>query len=200
MKIFCRVLCLMTCLSAATSTLKAQIYNVVYGRATVKMDPSLFTALRGYMTITDIQGHPLTTSAPLIMKVNTGILSVNNGSGELILDGGLIATTSSAVVMIQNPILDLTNPSAPVVTAVVSANGGSLGRVPLFNVTAPSSAGSSLSAQNSTVTQAGYAFRLTSTIANLTNQLAGTSIVTQDQPFGAVTFYNVLSSSPSGVN
>ena len=194
MRKFFQALCLLACAFLATTKLTAQTYNVTYGRTTVTVDPNLLASFKNYLTLTDLQGRSLST--PLILKVNSGTLTTNDGAAELVHEGGLLATANSTTVQIQNLILDTTNANAPVVTAMIVANGGRIGRIPVFNV----SGSGGVTVQNSAVSQSGLSFTLTSQIVNLVNQLTGVPLVVQNEFFGSVSVYSTLSSTPAAVN
>ncbi len=191
-----QVLCLAASAFLATAGLSAQTYNVTYGRTTVTVDPNLLASFKNYFTLTDLQGRSL--SSPLILKVLAGTLTTSDGTAEIIHTGGLLGVANGTSVQIQDLILDTTNANSPVVTAMIVANGGRIGRTPVFNVSVPSSGAATV--QNSAVLQTGYAFRLTPQIVSLVNQLTGVPLVANDEYFGSVTLYSTLSSTPSASN
>lgn len=123
------------------------------------------------------------------MKLQFGIVAGNidlaNAKGEIVHSGGLLLKSATTTVELRNFIIDTTG-MTPVLTGLVVANEGTVGRIPLFDLVLPTSIKLPLKAQGpmKSLTLAGVSMKLTSGAATALNGAFGVTAFKAGLPIG----------------
>ena len=130
------------------------------------------------------------TVAPITgKKLQFGIVAGNidlaNAKGEIVHNGGLVLKSATTTVELRNFIIDTTG-TAPVLTGLVVANEGTVGRIPLFDLVLPTGIMLPLKAQGpmKSLTLADVSMKLTSGAATTLNGAFGVTAFTAGLPIG----------------
>ena len=178
---------------AAPAMLHAQAQDVAYGRLTVNFSSSFLNSASGAgITITDLSGSALANGSAVFTGVG-GALDVNSAAGELMHDGGYILTVGSNTLRMQNLVIDTTNLSAPVITALTIVNGTVMGRIPLFTLLAPPGFVTPLPSTAGTVLLSGIFIYIAPAAASELNSLLGGNVISAGLAAGTETQYSVFS-------
>lgn len=182
------------CLAPATTLVAQSNTNtVVYGRTNLQLSTGFVQAISGTgVVLTDLNGAPLQNNG-ITFKISSGVFSLQNFAGEIDHIGGLTATTSAVSIRIQNLVLDLSNPQAPVVTALFVANNVFYGRNPLFNLQFPSDF--SLSpVQQGVLQTTNFNVTLAPAASSMLSNLLGNTLPA-GTPIGTLNLYGVLAAN-----
>ena len=113
--------------------------SIFNGATTVNLSSEFVGAL-GTLQISPSSAFPgrlVRTRATF--PITTATLDSATLRGEISHAGGLILQRGSTVVRLESFIIDTTGAGGIVLTGLVSANGSVVGRIPLFDLTLPSS-------------------------------------------------------------
>ena len=175
----------------------AQSQNILFGRANIALDNSFLATFQSVnATFTLLDGTPLTNGSANFSAV-TGTLNTSSAAGEVFLTGGYLINVGQNSIRLQNFIIDTTNTSAPLITAILIVNGNVVARVPAFN---------ELGSNFNLVTQPGAAqlsginLSLSSTLATDLNNLVGQPVFKSGQLVGTDTQSLFFASTPTGYN
>lgn len=167
--------------------------TIVYGRSTLQLNSSFIQGLQGTgAVLTDLSGAPLANNS-FVFKISGGVFSLQSLVGEVDHVGGIVATANGVSLRMQNPILDLTHPQTPVVTAVFVLNNVYVGRIALFNLQV--AGGTALSpVENSAIQVSNFQTALAPAAAAYLSQNLG-STVPANTPIGTTSVYAVFAAS-----
>ena len=136
MKTLLRNLSVAALMTVVSASLQAQTDTIVYGRTTISSSTFLQYVASFNVTVTDLAGNPVQNTAKTFPVVE-GVIDLQTGAGEVTNAGGYLFRGNGNSVRIQNLVLDATNPTNPVMTALFIVNDKLVGRQPLYQVTAP---------------------------------------------------------------
>jgi hypothetical protein len=130
-------------LGLAAGAVAASAQNTVAiqsGVSTITLSPILGSLLQGY-TIGAVSPSSLTNGV-VSLPVAGGAFDLDTAKGEVFHTGGLTFTKGNYVIALTDFLIDTTDDSqsgitAPIVSALVIANGAVIGRLPLFNLGKP---------------------------------------------------------------
>jgi len=106
----------------------------------------------------------------VLFPITGGALDLNTGLGNIIHAGGLTLTAGNTQAILESFIIDTTG-ATPVLTGLVVANGTLVGRLPLFDLVAPSGATLPLKPKGWLLTVQGVGLNLTSGAAAALNSV-----------------------------
>ena len=195
MKLSLASLSLTALLAVTPATMLAQTETVTSGHTTFSSSPFLQYVASFGVTVTDLTGKPAQTN-PVTFPVTEGALDLQTATGEIVNAGGYIFLGNGNSVRIQDLVLDSTNPATPGVTAIFVINGRLVGRLPLYQASAPAGFSLPLKPQSGIEQIRGLGLTLTKTAAaTLNNALIITEPVLQPgSSAGTADVYAVLSS------
>jgi hypothetical protein len=135
------------------------------GATTVAADAGFLAAAKSLnVTVAPITGKKLK------FNIVAGNIDLANAKSEILHDGGIVLKSATTTVELRNFIIDTTG-TAPVLTGLVVANEGTVGRLPLFDLVLPSGITLPLKAKGSmkSLTLAGVSMKLTDGAATALN-------------------------------
>jgi hypothetical protein len=135
------------------------------GATTVAADAGFLAAAKSLnVTVAPITGKKL------MFKIVAGNIDLANAKSEILHNGGLVLKSATTTVELRNFIIDTTG-AAPVLTGLVVANEGTVGRIPLFDLVLPTGITLPLKAKGpmKSLTLAGVSMKLTSGAATALN-------------------------------
>jgi hypothetical protein len=154
------------------------------GLTKVTLDPSLLSAL-------DTLGVKLSKLAPATLlapkkgivgfPIVGGIFDPGAGSGEITHRGGLVLCAGETQVVLSDFLIELPTASDPVLTGLVTVDGGYVGRVPLFAVDL---AGASIKQKRWVFNVSNVALTLTADAAVALNTIFGVTAFTEGAAVG----------------
>jgi hypothetical protein len=119
-------------------SVSAQTSDTIEGGRTTIWLSSTFVDAVGSLGVTPGTVSPASLSNGVVdLPVSSGVVELGNARAQILHSGGLTVTSGKTVVALDSFIIDTTG-SMPVITGLVVADGTLLGRVTLFDLTAPS--------------------------------------------------------------
>lgn len=159
-------------LATASGAFAQKTETVEGGRTTVTLAESFVSALSslgvtpGTVSPTDLRG------ANVNFPITGGAIDLDTGSGQILHSGGLTLTAGNIEVKLQSFIIDTTS-SQPILTGLVVVSGKLVGRLPLFNLTPPSTITPPLMPNHGVLETKGIGVTLTATAATALNEVFG---------------------------
>lgn len=184
--------------AASAVALPAQVRTAVYGRTTLQFSTtftSTVTSLSG--SILDLELNPL-ASSNLVLPVTAGAFNPQTAVGEVEHSSGFTLSGGGKAIRIENLIIDTTNGTAPVVTAVIVFNNVVLGRIPLFNVQYPSGLTLPLQTTEGVLQVSGLKLTLAPIGAATLNSVFGITVIPAGLNAGTASIYVVFAPLPDG--
>ncbi len=179
-------------LACTASMLHAQTPSIAYGRTTLQLSTFLST-FQGYgAVITDLNSNPLQNNS-LTVQETGGALNLQTSAGEIEHSGGLLVQVAGYTLRFQNFIIDTTNPSAPVLSALFIVNNQFSSRLPLFNIQGAAGSTLPLQVQSGVLQENGLTLTLAPAAAAEFNSLFGQGAAQAGSAIGTANAYIVFS-------
>jgi hypothetical protein len=173
----------------------SQTPSVDFGRTTVQFGNSFTTSMQALgVVIMDLQGNPLQNNA-FTLKATGGALDLTSSAGEIEHAGGLLINAGATILRVQNFIIDTSNPTSPVITAVFIANNHFAGRLAVFNLVPPAGFSLPLQPQAGVLQVNGLGVSLAAATANAINSLLGGQYLTPGTAIGTADAYLVFAAA-----
>jgi hypothetical protein len=176
----------------------ASTKTVSGGRLTVTLDTSFLQAVRS-VGISPIRTRPANLRhGVLTLPISVGSIDTTTGQIELVSSGGFAFTAGTTQVQLGNRFFTVLSGQQAVVSAMLSVNGNTIGRVALFDLQLPRLTLPLKPDANGDVTIGGIQFTLSDQIATALNTNFGTSAFTAGMPVGTATIVVHLGISGEG--
>lgn len=162
---------LVVCIASSAS---AQTRSILSGETRVSLSSGFVSAL-GTLNVTPGTIYPTRLSGTTVnFPVVGGAIDVNTAKGEILHRGGLTLSTSTKRVRLQAFTIDTTT-GKPFISGLVSVNGTLLGRLPLFDLTLPSTVTLPLKPSSGNLAISGVNVKLSAAAAQALNTVFGVS-------------------------
>jgi hypothetical protein len=170
---------------AATTTYAQKTVTAESGTTNVTLDSSFLSALSSLGVAPGVVQPTMLNGATVNFPITGGAVDLATGIGQLTHSGGLTLTAGSTVATLQTFIIDSTG-RMPVVTGLVVVDGKMIGRLPLFDISAPQGTMAPLHLENGMLNLNGFGLTLDSTAASALNTVFHITALKGGLPVGMV--------------
>ncbi len=176
-----------------------QTQNVVYGHTTVTMSQTFLDSLtRSGATLTDLNNGNMVTSSGNTFKAVGGALNTSSKAGEIMHSGGYLLSGAGQAVRVQDFVIDTTNTSHPVISALFVVNDRVYGRVVLFDLQATSSFVFTAMPGSGVANLSGISVTIDAAGASALNSIFGGPVTSAGTAVGTETEFVVFAATPTG--
>ncbi len=176
-----------------------QTQNVAFGRTTVNISQTFLDSLvRSGATLTDLSGNTVTSAGTTFTEVG-GALNTSTKAGEIFHSGGYVITGAGQTVRVQDFIIDTTNTSHPMISALFVVNDTVYGRVVLFDLQATSSFMFTAMPGSGVANLSGISVSIDAAGASALNSIFGGQVTSAGTLVGTETQFVVFAATPTAV-
>ncbi len=186
--------------ASAAAHAQQQTQNVAFGRTTVTMSQAFLDSLtRSGATLTDLNSGNMITAAGTTLTAVGGALNTSSKAGEIMHSGGYLLSGAGQAVRVQDFIIDTTNTSHPVISALFVVNDTVYGRVVLFDLQATSSFTFTAMPGSGVANLSGISVTIDAAGASALNSIFGGQVTSAGTPVGTETQFVVFAATPTSV-